>query len=159
MEHTGLIPSQLRARVIEPALGFLGLPGGEAAVRLVLGTAAQESGFAALAQLHGPALGPWQIEPATHHDLLENFLESRPELDKKLALLAAGWPSLTQQLASNLCYAAAVCRLIYFRAPDALPDADDIDGLGKYWKRFYNTASGAGSVGEFVANYRRYIGG
>ena len=54
-------------------------------------------------------------------------------------------------------YAAAVCRVLYFRAPDPLPDAGDLDGLAKYWKRFFNTRDGAGTVAEFVSDYRRYV--
>ncbi len=154
----GLNLAQLRARVIEPALGYLQLPGGEAAIRLLLGTVAQESGARFLAQYPtGPALGLFQIEPATLDDLEENFLRARPELARRMGGLYAAWPERKLQLASNLIFAAAVCRLIYWRAPDPLPAADDIDGLGKYWKRFYNTAGGAGAVAEFVANYRRLV--
>lgn len=161
MQESGLDPKELRAKVIEPALGILGLPGGEAAIRLVLGTGAQESGLRHLMQQKGPAISLWQIQKATYSDLFTNFLSNpkRIQLRTRLTDLAARMPSIDVQLASNLCLGAAVCRLIYFRAPDPLPEADDIDGLGKYWKRFYNTAGGAGNVAEFVANYRSFIGG
>jgi hypothetical protein len=152
--------AQLRARVVEPALGYLQLPGGEAAIRLVMGTAAQESGLDCLAQRgSGPALGYWQIEPATFDDLLANTLPARRDLSVRLVHLTAEWPEPKLQLASNLAFSAAVCRLLYWRAPDPLPAANDIDGLGRYWKRFYNTPAGAGTVAEFVSNYRRCIGG
>ena len=55
----------LRVEVIRPALRALDL-WSPAAEDLVLGTAAQESGLAYLRQIGGgPALGLWQIEPAT----------------------------------------------------------------------------------------------
>jgi hypothetical protein len=155
----GVDPNQFRACIVEPALGALELPGAEAAIRLVLGTAIQESGLQSLVQRSGPALGFFQIEPATLHDLYENFLASRCDLDGRLALIQAGWPRREKQLVTNPLYAAAVCRLIYYRAPDPLPDAGDLDGIAKYWKRFYNTAGGAGTVAEFVSNYRRALGG
>jgi hypothetical protein len=157
----GLDVAQLRARVVEPALGFLQLPGGEAAIRLVLGSAVHESeGLRYLAQApSGPALGLWQIEPEAFNDLDDNFLKFRPALSAKLDQLVARWPSPTLQLATNLIFGAAVCRLIYFRAPEPLPDADDIDGMAKLWKLRFNTAAGAGTVAEWVSDYRRYIGG
>lgn len=160
MEAVGISPGIFRARIVEPALGKLALPGGEAAIRLVLGTCVHESqGLTKIVQDKGPALGFPQIEPATLADLDDNFLKFRPELSALLDQLLAPWPSPELQLVTNPLFAAAVCRLRYFRAPDPLPDADDIDGLGKYWKRFYNTAAGAGTVAEFVSDYRRYIGG
>jgi hypothetical protein len=157
---TGFSVSQFRAKVVEPALGYLGLPGGEAAIRLVLGTAAHESGgFRYLAQEKGPALGPFQIEPATLDDLHQTYLIRRPDIAAKLNALLAQYPPRSAQLASNLIYSAAVCRVLYYRAPDPLPAADDVDGLAKYWKRFFNTDEGAGTVAEFVSDYRRYIDG
>lgn len=151
--------TQLRARVIEPTLGYLGLPGAEAAVRLLLGTAAQETGLQYLAQFpSGPALGIFQIEPATHDDIWENFLKFKPGLAAKVASFAALTPSRALQLASNLAYQTAIARVSYFRAPDPLPAPDDVDGLGRYWKRFHNTGAGGGTVAEFVQNFRYYIG-
>lgn len=160
MEAIGISAGVFRARIIEPALGKLALPGGEAAIRLVLGTAAHESeGFTKIVQDKGPALGFFQVEPGDLVDLDENFLAYRKELSALLDQLIAPWPDPSLQLVTNPLFAAAVCRLIYLRAPAPLPDADDIDGLGKYWKRFYNTDEGAGTVAEFVSDYRRYIGG
>jgi hypothetical protein len=155
----GIDPIHFRACIVEPALGRLALPGGEAAIRLVLGTAIQESGLQALVQKGGPALGFFQTEPATLTDLIMNFLRAREALEQRLLSLQATWPWPDKQLVTNPLYAAAVCRLIYYRAPDPLPDADDLDGIAKYWKRFYNTAGGAGTVAEFVSNYRRALGG
>lgn len=161
MEAVGISAGVFRARIVEPALGKLALPGGEAAIRLVLGTCVHESqGLTKIVQDGGgPALGFPQIEPPTLADLDENFLAFRPELSAALDQLVAPWPTPALQLATNPLFAVAVCRLVYYRAPAPLPDAADLDGLGKYWKRFYNTDEGAGTVAEFVSDYRRYIGG
>lgn len=157
---TGLDPFQFRAQVVEPALGKLGLPGGEAAIRLVLGTAVQESNLRKLRQdPSGPARGVFQVEPATLQDCYDNFLNFRPDLLAKVDSFLAPWPDKTAQLATNLIYAAAICRIVYRRAPDPLPAADDLDGLGKYWDRFYNKNDRVGTPAEFVSNYRSFIGG
>ena len=62
--------------VIRPALTKINL-WSRSAEELVLGTAIVESGLTYLKQRgEGPALGLWQIEPATHEDLYTNFLNS-----------------------------------------------------------------------------------
>ena len=74
---------QFRANIIEPALTVLELDS-VAAQELLLGTAVQESRITYLRQLgNGPALGLFQMEPATHNDIWDNFLEYKPELAKK----------------------------------------------------------------------------
>lgn len=150
--------SQLRSLVIIPTLQHLGLDS-PAARNLVLGTAAQESGGAYLAQWpSGPARSFWQIEPATAVDLEDNFVPSHKVLGDKLRQLSSGlWP-IDIELAVNLPYACATCRLLYYRIPAALPAATDLAGLGAYWKRYYNTPLGAGTAEEWVASFARCIG-
>lgn len=149
---------QFRDLIVKPALGYLGLSS-EAAMQLVLGTAAQESGFHWIAQEKGPALGFFQTEPATLKDLYANFLAFQSKLLIPLSRLLGAWPGSPTQLATNPLYAAAVCRLIYFRAEQPLPAADDLTGLATYWKTHYNTADGAGTVAEWVANYKELCNG
>lgn len=160
-----LSPYQLRRFVVRPALEHLGLRS-PAAENLVLGTAAHESGgFKFIDQVTsseaadplGPAIGLWQIEPATHDDLWRNFLAYRDPLAKKVLALIAPEPERHVQLATNLIYGAAVCRLIYYRAPQALPAAEDLASLAEYWKRFYNTPAGKGTIQQFVDDYKRYV--
>ena len=83
-----MLASQTLALVIRPALEKLSL-WSLSAEELVLGTAIVESGLTYLKQHgDGPALGLWQVEPATHDDLYTNFLNFRPELGSKLLVLA-----------------------------------------------------------------------
>lgn len=152
----GINPVDLRL-VVSRALEQLQLAE-PVAVDLVLGTAAHESGgFVHLTQKPGPALGLWQIEPATHRDLYENFLRFREPLLTRLTRLWATEPARDMQLASNLAYGAAICRLIYYRAPDPLPEPGNVERLAMYWKRFYNTAAGKGTPQQFIDDYRRYV--
>ena len=55
-----------------------------------------------------------------------------------------------------MAYATAVTRLIYFRVPQKLPPADNIEKIARYWKRHYNTRKGKGDPAEFVRRYERY---
>ena len=145
-----MLASQTLALVIRPALEKLSL-WSLSAEELVLGTAIVESGLTYLKQHgDGPALGLWQVEPATHDDLYTNFLNYRPELGGKLIELRAAGLSLDENLATNLMYGAAVCRLCYYRKPDALPEAGDIEGQASFWKEHYNTIFGKGTVSKYV---------
>lgn len=151
---SGIAPADLRALVIRPALAALEL-GGDAAEELLLGTAAQESGCGRrLAQQGGPALGVWQIEPATHDDLWNNFLRYRAALAAKLDGLRAAALPASAQLAGNLPYGCAIARLIYLRVPAALPAAGDLAGQAAFYKAHYNTGAGAATLAEYLDNAR-----
>ena len=122
-----------------------------------MGTGAQESRFTYIDQIvsgPGPAYGLWQMERPTHDDHWR-WLSKYPALHEKVESLLAEWPTKRHfQLHTNLSYAAAMCRLHYYRVDEALPAADDIVGLGRYWKKYYNTVAGKGTVDQFCKNYR-----
>jgi hypothetical protein len=138
----GVNLKQLKYEVVQPTLIALGLMS-TAALNLVTGTALAESGAGYLKQVGGgPALGLWQVEPATEQDIWKNFLAYRHDLCTKLhGLLAPG--ATTPQLVGNLLYGAAICRLKYLRAPEILPAAQDAAGMASFHKRIYNSALGA----------------
>lgn len=161
-----LDPRQLRDLAVRPALEHIGL-WSLAAEQLVMGTAAQESRLTYLAQVGGgPALGLWQMEPATHADIWTNFLRYRKDLRRRVSeLLVPGVPPLAAAvdlaiapgpvaLVLNLSYAAAMCRVHYYRSKAPLPAAGDVTGMAKRWKDSYNTAAGAGKPEEFIRNWR-----
>ncbi len=149
---SGISPQDLRQLVIRPTLIYLGLDG-TAAEELMLGTAAQESRCGAnLAQIGGPALGVWQIEPATHDDIWANFLTFRPQLANKIStLLFTGLPKQVQ-LVGNLYYACSMARVQYFRSATPLPAAGDLEGQAAFYKLAYNTPAGARSVEQYMRN-------
>lgn len=154
---TGLHFRQFREEIVKPSLQSIGL-WSEAAEMLVAGTAVQESGLRFLKQLKaGPALGLYQMEPATYYDVLTNFLAYRPELKAKVAALMVPERQPLTQLVYNLDYATALCRVHYLRDREPLPEADDIDGLAATWKRHYNTRLGRGTAAEFADNLRRAL--
>jgi hypothetical protein len=37
--------------------------------------------------------------------------------------------------------------------------ANDIAGMARYWKRYYNTVHGKGTEAEFIKNYEELING
>lgn len=145
---------QLKLYVMVPTLAQIGLYS-DSAVNLLLGTCAQESQLGTyLKQINGPALGIYQIEPNTHDDVWDNYLKYKGDLGGKVLAIDS---RDTNNLITNLAYATAIARIIYLRAPDTLPAANDIEGLAKYWKQYYNTPNGKGCVADFIDNYKRYV--
>lgn len=152
-----MMTNQLLQEVIVPTLQHLNMDS-PAARNLLLGTAAQESHMAKyIRQIKGPALGIYQMEPATHDDIWDNYLAYRPTLVEKLEQLLCPGFSKVDQLKWNLAYATAMARIHYRRVPAPLPPADDYKLLGVYWKAFYNTPEGKGTVIEFAHNYERFV--
>lgn len=145
---------QFRDIIVVPALKEIGLHS-DAAVELVLGTAIQESRLQYLKQLgNGPALGVFQMEPATHNDIWQNYLKYKADLAVKVGRLAH--TIAPHALATDLLYAAAMCRVHYLRVPAALPPQGDYEAQAAYWKEFYNTHLGAGTEEEYLENWQSY---
>lgn len=143
---------------------------------LLLATALAESGLRELQQ--GPtdepsdALSFWQIEPATHLDIYNNFLQNRPVLrsvirentgmlifptdvsappilNRKFQSAKGGCPP-HWFLVANPRYACFMARICYFRTPDLIPPWEgDIEPFARLWKAAYNTGGGKGTVEHF----------
>jgi len=150
-------PNHLRKHVIRPALECLSpqIQYSPVAENLLMGTASQESNLIYLKQLGGgPAVGLFQMEPATYEDIWEHYLNRKANLAAKLLSMCPDQkvPDASY-MAGNLFFAAAMCRVHYYRKPDPLPKNDPFS-LGQYWKKFYNTVHGAGTVDEFIENYK-----
>lgn len=143
---------QLRELIIEPTLKEIGLYS-EQAVKLLLGTAAQEShmGKYIMQVGGGPAMGIYQMEPATHDDIWDNYLKYKGELAEKIGRLSPECEA--SDMIHNLKYATAMARLQYYRFPESLPDSQE--GMAALWKKRYNTPLGAGTEQEFLHNYER----
>jgi hypothetical protein len=145
----------LRQYVIRPTLQQIGM-WSLAAENLLLGTAAHESRMGHyLVQIGGgPALGIYQVEPKTHDDIWQHFLKSRPAIADRISSLT---PFIdAEQMIANMAYATAMARMVYYRRPEPLPAADDLPGMARYWKKFYNTPLGAGTTKQFIDSYMLY---
>ena len=65
--------------------------------------------------------------------------------------------SMDENLATNPMYGVAVCRLCYYRKPDALAEAGDIEGQAAFWKQHYNTPLGKGMVTKYVYKVQKIL--
>lgn len=148
--------NQLKEKIVEPVLISIGLYS-PVAVNLLLGTAAQESHMGRyLTQIVGPALSIYQIEPTTAKWLMEWCERKHPTLYQKILKFYAPGLTLEENLLYSLAFSTCICRLKYFSIKAPMPE-NTMDGLGQYWKQYYNTPLGKGTVDEFVNNYKRYV--
>ena len=124
------------------------------ALTLVVRTGMAESGYRALKGYGegNPAIGFWQIEPATMYDMMRNYLKYRPPYRKALEGLGMEFKGddIEMSVMSNISVQAALCRLHYRRDKYSIPSWDDLEAQGKYWKRVYNTSKGRGTVKHFI---------
>lgn len=147
---SGVNLAQLDSYIIRPVLAAFSAPWqSEAARILLLGTAIHESNAGAdlVQEGGGPALGVWQMEPFTHDDCWQNFLNFQPGLAavvQRFQVPDAG----AGQLVYNLAYACAMARVKYIRAAPPLPQPQDFESLADYYKRFYNSTEGAAVVNQ-----------
>jgi len=49
-----------------------------------------------------------------------------------------------------------MARIHYLRIADKIPST--LEGQAAYWKKYYNSEKGAGTVEEYIANYKKYNG-
>jgi hypothetical protein len=148
---SGIDESQLRTKLIRPILQKYNL-WSQAAENLLIGTVAQESsGGKWLVQFpNGPALGIFQMEPATYHDI-RSIVIPNPKIQLDFDI-----PVTPENMIWDLRLATIMCRLHYWRFKEPLPEADDIPGLSKYYKKYYNTSFGKANSTDFVLNYYTY---
>jgi len=152
--------------VVRPVLeGLAGAykPGlnNQAIENLLICTAYHESDeFNALVQYGGgPAQGVMQVEPATHDDVWENFLNKglgRKSLREAVKVFMNGMDPV-DQLDGNMFYCVAIARLVYWRSRDPLPDAWDHRGLAAYYKRVFNTVEGKAETGEVSKTFAEVL--
>lgn len=140
--------------IIKPTLYDLGMDSEEAET-LMLGTALAESGGHAITQVEGPALGLWQMEPRTHNDIHENYIRYRPSLYVRLKAAAqygGALPPVPEVMTWNARYACAMARIHYRRFQEPLPLT--IEEMAEYWKKYYNSPVGRGTVEHFIEAWR-----
>ena len=156
----GLEVEHVRELIVKPACYRIDMYSASAE-HIVLGTGLTESKLSALRQYgDGPALGLFQMEPATHLSLWVHSIPGVTGLAQKLKALLApvdheGLPHPNPlAITHNLLYAAAMCRVRYYIVPKRLPLQNDPMGMAVYWLRYYN-AGGKGTIAAALPHFQR----
>lgn len=136
--------------------------GGRSVSELLMLTAAQESHLGKyIRQLDdGPARGIFQIEKNTEKLVWKWAIKSSDHFFQLLRKYCTG---TEYDLEANLPYQIILGRLNYYSWPSPIPeitwpiDENGIHALAGYWKKYWNTQYGAGTVEEAVNNYKRFV--
>lgn len=147
---------QLYNHIIKPTHHYLGGNyDNKNASFLSLCTAAVESNCGhKIKQDNGPALGIWQMEPRTEKDIWSNcdvlkYEDSRVYMAIEHLTCAPLEELNIHMLISSPLYACAMARLKYAMDIETLPRRGDLMAVYNYYKRIYNTDSGASTYEKF----------
>lgn len=150
---------KFQQEIIRPVLAKMG-GSNLAAEELLLGTAVQESlNFKYRRQMgNGPARSYYQMEPATHDDIWQNYLKYNAKRAELVAsFLSSPTANKHDELETNDEYATAMARVHYMRVKEALPKQGDIQAQANYWKQYYNTPLGKGKPAEYIEKWQLYV--
>ena len=121
----------------------------EEARELLMMTCAHESHLGTYRkQVGGPALGIFQMEPATFDDLKRNFIAYRPVLHEILKDRKA------EELVEDDVLAIVMARLLYFRARE--PIGSTPESWAALAKLRYNTVAGKATPEKYLGDYEKY---
>ena len=157
---------QFRTEIVQPTLLAITL-WSLSAEELLIATAVHESaGLTYIRQLpradgrQGPALGFFQIEPATAEDLVKRYIfQDKTELGKRLRIASQfePWGNINERLIGDMRFGCIIARLKYWSAPPPLPRAGDVPAMASYWWRFYHGDVGENKESDFIASYERWL--
>jgi len=149
---------QLRELIIGPALDALQMYSKEAEEILVFTCASESLGGTYLKQVKGPALGIYQMEPATYIDIWENYIKYSSSLMNLVSIHfdASRIPN-PERMIYDLRFATAMARLHYRRRKEPLPKANDVEGLWQYYKKYYNTPLGKAEKEATIKHYSKFV--
>lgn len=150
--------SQFRSLIVEPVLSKLRLYSKGAEELLVFTCAAESLGGTLLAQIKGPALGIYQMEPNTYTDIWVNYIRARNQLATLMAIhFGCNKIPEIERLVYDLHYATAMSRIHYLRVTQIIPDAKDVEGMWDYYKKYYNTEKGKAKKEDTIKKYQDFI--
>jgi len=135
--------------IIRPTLNLLEMQS-LSAQKLMLITGMLETGFDYLKQHpEGPALGWWQMEPATFFHLCSYIRRKKALHQKVLSIIFTDMLLPFEALVWNLRYACILARIQYWQHEEPLPAHTDMNGLASYYLKYYN-GGGKGTKARFL---------
>jgi len=150
--------NQFRELIVKSSLNDLLLYSKEAEELMVFTCAVESLGGTYIHQVNGPALGIYQMEPATYNDIWQNYIYHNGPLTLRLFANfdISSMPS-ESRLIYDLRYATAMTRLFYRRIKSPLPLSNNIDAIWDYYKQYYNTSKGAATKDESIKKYHDFV--
>lgn len=103
--------------------------------------------------------GIWQVDEVGFRDTQNT--SSYPKLTTKFNEIqkhfGIDWRDVQWEDLRKPLYSGLAARLFLFNIPDTIPAANDIQAQGEYWKKYYNTPAGDGTVEKFVEDVKALL--
>ena len=102
--------------------------------------------------------GPFQFDSVGFEDVKKRFAARKPETVEQLRVeTGILWGRVTfEMLEYAPLLGAVLCRAKYYLVPEAIPL--DREGRAKYWKKWYNSELGKGTVEHYMDCSARFLG-
>ncbi len=148
--------NQFREVIVLPALHGLQLYTKELAELLVFTCAVESAGGTYIKQIHGPAVGIFQIEPAVFTELWVNCIIRNPSYINLLTMnFHVHQMPKPDELMTDLKLSAAICGL-YYKWKKVNPLQMDAEYLWGLYKEFYNTKNGKAEHETSLKAYAKF---
>ena len=149
--------TQFREDIVLPSLHALQMYTKEFAELLVFTCATESAGGTYVKQIHGPAVGIFQIEPASLTDLWVNFIVRNPSYMNLLTMnFGVHRMPMPIDLITDLKLATAICALFYKRHKVNVISTEPSD-LWDIYKKYYNTELGKAEKDTSLKAYSKFI--
>jgi len=155
-EHSGgveLDKKQFVKYVVDPTLKKIGLYTPDASSLLVMIAAHESQKGHYIVQTTGQAKGVYQMEDATHDDIILWMKVKKPEMYHKITALVAGEPT-AMHMVTNLEYSTAMARAFFLRFPETIPSGTEEQSW--YAKRRWNTYLGKATPADYLSAYNTW---
>ena len=131
----------------------------DCAIDLLHGTACVETSYKYLKQLKGgPALGFFQMEPRTFDSVRHYIMDKGNDFANKLSYCIYNemyhpFPVRADEMIWNLRLQVVMARMKYWQVKEPIPFT--VKAKAEYWKKYYNTFLGQGTVEDYIKKYRK----
>ncbi len=126
------------------------------AEQLLISTASMESdcGTYVMQKNNGPAVGVYQMEPATFRDVWD-YTDSSKYFGPIMEACNFKAIPTAAEMVTNIKFATIIARMNYYRFPEEIPDYTDFEGIWNFYKKRWNTLKGDTTKEEFLAAYNK----
>lgn len=149
-----MVKSQFQSYVLKPTLSELGLYSTHAERLLTMIVAHESVKGHYIVQTTGQAKGIYQMEDATHDDIIRWLRAKKPELYQQIVGMGDNKPS-AMKMVTDLDYATAMARAFFLRFPEPLPTGSD-EELAAYAKKRWNTHLGKATADDYLKAYKSW---
>lgn len=145
-----ITPNDFQSKIINPVLVKLNIYSPSTST-LLLGTAIQESLIGKLSK------NIFQITLSTAKDINENYLTKHPDLQNAVNTFYTPQQTLAWNLKNNVNYQTALATIVYLKTNKPIPNSNNPEALGKFWKVNYNTYDGKGNARQYADHLEYFL--